>query len=191
MLQNGIASNEVKYPPNCTTRIGNGDLADNKSEAEAKAKLLDKLYEPKQNKKMFRIMTVIVYMFCVSMIAILLSLYYLFLWDPYLKYHKQQVKQRQEQQQQQLQMPMMTTPELLSTTTLPSTTLEQPLALRLVVQRDKSKPRVMRVRTVTSTRHLKTKMGQNLKEPDRFFSSYAQKKRIKQQIKRKQQRHVN
>jgi len=41
---------------------------------------VDKLYEPKQNKKIVRIFTVILYMFSVSLGAILLSLYYVFLW---------------------------------------------------------------------------------------------------------------
>ena len=39
-------------------------------------------YEVKQHKKMVRIMTVVAYVICVSMAAIVLSLYYVFLWDP-------------------------------------------------------------------------------------------------------------
>ena len=47
---------------------------------------VDKLYEPKQNKKIVRIFTVILYMFSVSLGAILLSLYYVFLWkNPHTK----------------------------------------------------------------------------------------------------------
>jgi len=41
---------------------------------------VDKLYEPKENKKIVRIFTVILYMFSVSLGAILLSLYYVFIW---------------------------------------------------------------------------------------------------------------
>ena len=39
-------------------------------------------YEVKQHKKMVRILTVIAYVICVSTAAIVLSLYYVFLWDP-------------------------------------------------------------------------------------------------------------
>ena len=43
----------------------------------------DKMYEPKQNKKaLFRIFTVAAYVLCVSLAAIMLSLYYVFFWDP-------------------------------------------------------------------------------------------------------------
>ena len=46
-------------------------------------------YEVKQHKKMFRILTVIAYVICVSTAAIVLSLYYVYLWDPHVtKYHK-------------------------------------------------------------------------------------------------------
>lgn len=38
-------------------------------------------YEVKQHKKMVRILTVVAYVICVSMAAIVLSLYYMFLWD--------------------------------------------------------------------------------------------------------------
>ncbi|KAI4496972.1 hypothetical protein M0802_007920 [Mischocyttarus mexicanus] len=42
----------------------------------------DKLYEPKHKKKLIRVLTVIAYIIFVSMAAIILSLYYTFLWDP-------------------------------------------------------------------------------------------------------------
>lgn len=41
-----------------------------------------KMYESKKNKKIIRFMTVLAYMFSVSLAAIVLSLYYIFLWDP-------------------------------------------------------------------------------------------------------------
>lgn len=43
------------------------------------------LYEPKPNKKAIRILTVAAYMLCVSLAAIMLSLYYVFFWDPSVK----------------------------------------------------------------------------------------------------------
>ena len=46
----------------------------------------DSRYEPKQNKKIVRLLTVIAYVISVSMAAIILSLYYVFLWDPQMKY---------------------------------------------------------------------------------------------------------
>ncbi|RWS30752.1 hypothetical protein B4U80_04471 [Leptotrombidium deliense] len=44
-----------------------------------------KMYESKKNKKIVRLMTVLAYMFTVSLVAMVLSLYYLFLWDPYMQ----------------------------------------------------------------------------------------------------------
>lgn len=73
-MMNGLSaatnSSDVKYPPNVANSRG-------LSAAEME---VDKLYEPKQNKKIVRIFTVILYMFSVSLGAILLSLYYVFLW---------------------------------------------------------------------------------------------------------------
>jgi hypothetical protein len=41
----------------------------------------DKMYEPKQTKKLVRVLTVIAYIFSVSLVAIMLSIYYVFLWN--------------------------------------------------------------------------------------------------------------
>ncbi|XP_054169078.1 putative uncharacterized protein DDB_G0289263 [Oppia nitens] len=41
-----------------------------------------RIYESKKNRKLFRILTVFGYMFAVSLAAIVLSLYYIFLWNP-------------------------------------------------------------------------------------------------------------
>lgn len=74
--KNGASSNtanDVKYPANCAMRLGSSPGGDEDND----------LYEPKQNKKIWRILTVLVYVFTVSFGAILLSLYYLFLWNPY------------------------------------------------------------------------------------------------------------
>lgn len=40
----------------------------------------DRLYEPKHKKKLVRVLTVVAYVFFVSLAAIMLSLYYVFLW---------------------------------------------------------------------------------------------------------------
>lgn len=45
----------------------------------------DQMYEPKPNKKAIRILTVAAYILCVSLAAIVLSLYYVFFWDPSTK----------------------------------------------------------------------------------------------------------
>lgn len=42
----------------------------------------DKFYEPKPNQKAIKVLTVAAYVLCVSLAAIMLSLYYIFLWDP-------------------------------------------------------------------------------------------------------------
>lgn len=44
--------------------------------------VLESLYERKLDKKSVRVLTVIVYVFCVSLAAIMLSLYYVFFWEP-------------------------------------------------------------------------------------------------------------
>merc|ERR1711935_808533 len=72
--KNGGASSDVKYPANCAMRLSSTPGSDGDDNDP---------YEPKQNKKIVRILTVMVYVFTVSFGAILLSLYYLFLWDPY------------------------------------------------------------------------------------------------------------
>lgn len=41
----------------------------------------DRLYEPKHKKKLVRVLTVVAYVFFVSLAAIMLSLYYVFLWN--------------------------------------------------------------------------------------------------------------
>lgn len=42
----------------------------------------DKLYEPKHRQKVVRVLTVLAYVVSVSLAAIILSLYYTFIWDP-------------------------------------------------------------------------------------------------------------
>jgi hypothetical protein len=42
----------------------------------------DKLYEPRKTRKVIRVLTVMAYVLSVSLAAIMLSLYYVFLWDP-------------------------------------------------------------------------------------------------------------
>ena len=62
---NGIRgnTNEVKYPVNCAARLNtHGTGAGSLSETE-----LDALYEPKPDKKAVRVVTVIGYMFSVSL----------------------------------------------------------------------------------------------------------------------------
>jgi len=87
MMMNGVASGgiagstDVKYPPNVGRGLSAADIE------------VEKLYEPKQNKKIVRIFTVILYMFSVSLGAILLSLYYVFLWkNPHTKGVDQRVR---------------------------------------------------------------------------------------------------
>lgn len=41
--------------------------------------------QPQNNRKAIRILTVAVYVFCVSLAAIMLSLYYVFIWDPSIR----------------------------------------------------------------------------------------------------------
>ncbi len=96
---NGSSSNgEVKYPANCATRLTVETNHVDASAINVQNSNLEKLYETKPNKKIVRIITVIAYVFSVSMIAILLSLYYLFLWDPYLKHHEKNLQSGEDLQ---------------------------------------------------------------------------------------------
>lgn len=47
----------------------------------------EKLYEPKHKQKLVRVLTVVAYVISVSLAAIILSLYYMFLWDPKDKHY--------------------------------------------------------------------------------------------------------
>lgn len=62
-------SQKVISPPTCQDVKFAGE--------EAK----DKLYEPKHKKKLVRVLTVVAYVFFVSLAAIMLSMYYVFLWN--------------------------------------------------------------------------------------------------------------
>lgn len=42
----------------------------------------DKMYEPKHKKKLVRVLTVVAYVFSVSLAAIMLSLFYVFIYNP-------------------------------------------------------------------------------------------------------------
>lgn len=46
---------------------------------------ISRFYQPQANRKVIRILTVAVYVFCVSLAAIMLSLYYIFIWDPTIR----------------------------------------------------------------------------------------------------------
>jgi hypothetical protein len=48
----------------------------------AKDDSAEKLYDSKKNQRTVRVLTVMAYVLTVSMAAIILSLYYVFLWDP-------------------------------------------------------------------------------------------------------------
>ena len=80
-------SNDIKYPANCANRVAL-DTTHNGDNGHFDASLMDALYEPKPDKKIMRVITVIAYCFSVSLGALLLSLYYLFIWDPYIKVGK-------------------------------------------------------------------------------------------------------
>lgn len=77
-LSNSIKSNseqqQQQWPKAQTSVETNVKLAGD----EAK----DRLYEPKHKKKVVRVLTVVAYVFSVSLAAIMLSLYYIFIWNP-------------------------------------------------------------------------------------------------------------
>ncbi|XP_054258123.1 putative transmembrane protein INAFM2 isoform X1 [Macrosteles quadrilineatus] len=62
-----------------TTQSAGGSVRGSIKFAGEEAK--DRLYEPKHKKKVVRVLTVIAYVFSVSLAAIMLSLYYIFIWQ--------------------------------------------------------------------------------------------------------------
>ena len=62
------------------TRHGEGKPANEVKLAGEESK--DKLYEPKHKQKLVRVLTVVAYIISVSLAAIVLSLYYMYIWDP-------------------------------------------------------------------------------------------------------------
>ncbi|XP_018568534.1 uncharacterized protein LOC108908864 isoform X2 [Anoplophora glabripennis] len=62
----------------------------------------DRLYEPKHKKKLVRVLTVVAYVFFVSLAAIMLSLYYVFLWNGDQKIAAKYVISQPKQQRQYL-----------------------------------------------------------------------------------------
>ncbi|XP_059053156.1 uncharacterized protein LOC131847580 isoform X1 [Achroia grisella] len=68
--------------------------------------VLDALYERKRDKKSVRVLTVIIYVFCVSLAAIMLSLYYVFFWEPKdAQYAQRKVSHTVEKQTSTTPMP--------------------------------------------------------------------------------------
>ncbi|EFA07142.2 uncharacterized protein inaF-D isoform X1 [Tribolium castaneum] len=72
-MKNGINCTEAQW-------IKSNNLVDT-SVKLAGEEAKDRLYEPKHKKKVVRVLTVIAYVFFVSLAAIMLSLYYVFLWN--------------------------------------------------------------------------------------------------------------
>ncbi|XP_018328916.1 uncharacterized protein LOC108739496 isoform X2 [Agrilus planipennis] len=72
---NSVKSNS-NYDPNHWGRAPSTDMNVKFAGEEAK----DRMYEPKEKKKLVRVLTVIAYIFFVSLAAIMLSLYYVFIW---------------------------------------------------------------------------------------------------------------
>ncbi|KAG8322418.1 hypothetical protein J6590_022868 [Homalodisca vitripennis] len=62
-----------------TTQSASGSVRGSIKFAGEEAK--DKMYEPKHKKKVVRVLTVIAYVFSVSLAAIMLSMYYIFIWQ--------------------------------------------------------------------------------------------------------------
>ncbi|KAJ2953348.1 hypothetical protein O0L34_g938 [Tuta absoluta] len=68
--------------------------------------VLDALYERKRDKKTVRVLTVIIYVFSVSLAAIMLSLYYVFFWEPKdAQYAQRKVAHNVDQQTSTTPMP--------------------------------------------------------------------------------------
>ncbi|XP_014371962.2 uncharacterized protein LOC106721524 isoform X2 [Papilio machaon] len=66
----------------CSSGVGSGVGSVRSCAAGGHEVVLDALYARKRDNKSVRVLTVIVYVFCVSLAAIMLSLYYVFFWEP-------------------------------------------------------------------------------------------------------------
>jgi hypothetical protein len=146
------------------------NLASSMATSSAADGIIDKMYEPKENKKFFRIVTVIAYVFCVSMVAILLSLYYLFLWNPYIKQHKQEMaklllQEELERLQQGLSNSSVVTTDLSSTTIIP-----RALALVIPTRRPANLVSLLEWSRAATTSQEFTSKGDRLEDP---FTTYA------------------
>ena len=60
----GSSGNEIKYPVNCAARLSSAAYGANGAAMSSPA--IDDLYEPRPNKRFFRVVTVIGYMFSIS-----------------------------------------------------------------------------------------------------------------------------
>ncbi|CAH0400522.1 unnamed protein product [Chilo suppressalis] len=90
--------------------------------------VLDALYERKRDKKSVRVLTVIIYVFCVSLAAIMLSLYYVFFWEPKdAQYAQRKVAHTVEKQTSTTPMPTCLMPYTGSNTTMNETSTQQTL----------------------------------------------------------------
>lgn len=69
-----MSKNSVSYGPQ------NGPVREDVKFAGNDSK--DKMYEPKHKKKLVRVLTVVAYVFSVSLAAIMLSLFYVFIYNP-------------------------------------------------------------------------------------------------------------
>ncbi|XP_056634818.1 uncharacterized protein LOC130443937 isoform X2 [Diorhabda sublineata] len=74
------ATNGIKLTMSDSSQWKSGSLLDT-SVKFAGEEAKDRLYEPKHKKKLVRVLTVVAYVFFVSLAAIMLSLYYVFLWN--------------------------------------------------------------------------------------------------------------
>nr|CAD7265434.1 unnamed protein product [Timema shepardi] len=83
----------------------------------------DKLYEPKKARKIIRVLTVVAYVFSVSLAAIMLSLYYVFLWDPKMPTTGRQVAGHDPEPQPCIQHALLDTQPELKYTGVKTTTI--------------------------------------------------------------------
>ncbi|GFR29414.1 uncharacterized protein TNCT_457991 [Trichonephila clavata] len=84
VAENGIELRESMMSDNgpLKTDLGVGTAADGDIRFAGETSRSKIYEEKKQNKKLVRLLTVLAYVFSVSLAAIVLSLYYVFLWNP-------------------------------------------------------------------------------------------------------------
>ena len=128
----------------------------------------DKLYEPKHKQKLVRVLTVVAYVIFVSMAAILLSLYYTFLWDPKDVFSKSNTKSECDTQTEKMTTKLttmasersmseiITTPRQKDLLTILTEIAESSTAPSLITLED------LQTSPSTETKEISTKMHSNI-----------------------------
>ncbi|GFS68668.1 uncharacterized protein NPIL_584131 [Nephila pilipes] len=111
VVENSSETHESMMSDPLKTDLGVGTAADGDIRFAGETSRSKIYEEKKQNKKLVRLLTVLAYVFSVSLAAIVLSLYYVFLWNPNMQRNNSSDNMLASQilQQQQMQTSLAAT----------------------------------------------------------------------------------